>query len=73
MFVEKPLTLVPDESKKLAELAEKQKHILQVGHILRFDPAAQWIRDAIQPGQFGGVNMLRGHFGGFKRRATTAV
>ncbi len=67
VFVEKPLTLVPDESKKLAELAEKQKRILQVGHILRFDPATQWIRDAIQSGQFGRVNMLRGHFGGFKR------
>ena len=67
VFVEKPLTLIPDESKKLAELAEKQKRILQVGHILRFDPATQWIRDAIQSGQFGRVNMLRGHFGGFKR------
>src|SRR5439155_3260285 len=61
------LTLIPDESKKLAELAEKQKRILQVGHILRFDPATQWIRDAIQSGQFGKVNMLRGHFRGFKR------
>jgi len=67
VFVEKPLTLVPAESKQLAELAEKQKRILQVGHIFRFDPATQWIRDAIQSGKFGRVNMLRGHFGGFKR------
>ncbi|HEY4983456.1 MAG TPA: Gfo/Idh/MocA family oxidoreductase [Verrucomicrobiae bacterium] len=67
VFVEKPLTLANDESKKLAELAEKHKRILQVGHILRFDPATLWIRDAIQSGQFGRVNMLRGHFGGFKR------
>ena len=67
VFVEKPLTLANDESKQLAELAEKHKRILQVGHILRFDPATLWIRDAIQSGQFGRVNMLRGHFGGFKR------
>jgi UDP-N-acetylglucosamine 3-dehydrogenase len=67
VFVEKPLTLANDESKQLAELADKLKRILQVGHILRFDPATLWLRDAIQNGEFGKVNMLRGHFGGFKR------
>jgi UDP-2-acetamido-3-amino-2,3-dideoxy-glucuronate N-acetyltransferase len=67
VFVEKPLTLANEESKALAELADKQKRILQVGHILRFDPATLWLRDAVQSGQFGRVNMIRGHFGGFKR------
>ena len=61
------MTLDNDESKQLAELADKAKRILQVGHILRFDPATLWLRDAVQTGQFGRVNMLRGHFGGFKR------
>lgn len=67
VFVEKPLTLVPDESKQLAELADAKKRLLQVGHIFRFDTATQWLRDAIQSGKFGRVNVLRGHFGGFKR------
>jgi UDP-2-acetamido-3-amino-2,3-dideoxy-glucuronate N-acetyltransferase len=67
VFVEKPLTLANEESKALAELAAKHKRILQVGHILRFDPATLWLRDAIQNGEFGKVNMIRGHFGGFKR------
>jgi UDP-2-acetamido-3-amino-2,3-dideoxy-glucuronate N-acetyltransferase len=67
VFVEKPLTLANEESKQLAELAEKHKRILQVGHILRFDPATLWLRDAVQNGEFGRVNMIRGHFGGFKR------
>lgn len=67
VFVEKPLTLEPGESKQLAELADKNKRLLQVGHIFRFDPATQWIRDAIRAGKFGRVNILRGHFGGFKR------
>lgn len=67
VFVEKPLTLANDEAKALVELAEKQKRILQVGHILRFDPATLWLRDAVQNGDFGRVRMLRGHFGGFKR------
>jgi UDP-2-acetamido-3-amino-2,3-dideoxy-glucuronate N-acetyltransferase len=67
VFVEKPLTLSNDESRQLAELADKTKRILQVGHILRFDPATLWLRDSIQNGDFGQVNMIRGHFGGFKR------
>lgn len=67
VFVEKPLTLEDAESKALAELAERKGRILQVGHILRFDPATLWLRDAIHSGEFGHVNMVRGHFGGFKR------
>ena len=67
VFVEKPITLSSNEARQLAELADKKQRILQVGHILRFDPASQWLRDAVRSGQFGRVNMIRGHFGGFKR------
>jgi predicted dehydrogenase len=67
VFVEKPLALSSEESKTLAELAARKGRILQVGHILRFDPATLWLRDAVQSGEFGRVNMIRGHFGGFKR------
>jgi predicted dehydrogenase len=67
VFVEKPLTLADEEARQLAELAAKRQRILQVGHILRFDPASLWLRDAIQNGEFGRVNMIRGHFGGYKR------
>ena len=67
VFAEKPLTLKNEEAKALAELAARKGRILQVGHILRFDPATLWLRDAIQNGEFGKVNMMRGHFGGFKR------
>ena len=67
VFVEKPLTLVPDESKQLAELAAKTGRLVQVGHIFRFDPATEWLREQVQAGAFGNVRILRGHFGGFKR------
>ena len=67
VFVENPLTLADAESKTLAELADRTGRILQVGHILRFDPATIWLRDAIQAGEFGKVHMIKGHFGGFKR------
>jgi UDP-N-acetylglucosamine 3-dehydrogenase len=67
VFVEKPITLVSQEARELAELADKLGRILQVGHIFRFDPASQWLRDAIQDGGFGRVQMMRSNFSGFKR------
>lgn len=67
VFVEKPITLVSAEARQLTELAEKNGCILQVGHIFRFDPASQWLRDAIQAGTFGRINILRSNFSGFKR------
>jgi UDP-2-acetamido-3-amino-2,3-dideoxy-glucuronate N-acetyltransferase len=67
VFVEKPITLVSEEARELAELAEKKKRILQVGHIFRFDPASKWLCEAIQAGQFGQVQILRSNFSGFKR------
>lgn len=67
VFVEKPITLVSPEARQLAELAERHKRILQVGHIFRYDTASQWLRDAIQDGQFGRVQILRSNFSGFKR------
>jgi len=67
VFVEKPITLVSEEARQLAELAEKLGRILQVGHIFRFDPASQWLREAIHDGSFGRVQMLRSNFSGFKR------
>ena len=67
VFVEKPITLISDEARQLTELAEKNQRILQVGHIFRFDPASLWLREAIQAGQFGRVQILRSNFSGFKR------
>lgn len=67
VFVEKPLALSNGNSRQLAEIAARHERILQVGHIFRFDPATHWLRESIQSGRFGRVNMLRGYFGGFKR------
>jgi predicted dehydrogenase len=67
VFVEKPITLVSAEARRLAELADAKRRILQTGHIFRFDPATLWLREAIQSGEFGRVHILRSNFSGFKR------
>lgn len=67
VLVEKPLTTTAAEARTLAELAAARRRILQVGHIFRYDPASQWLRDAVARGAFGRVKLLRGNFSGFKR------
>jgi UDP-2-acetamido-3-amino-2,3-dideoxy-glucuronate N-acetyltransferase len=67
VFVEKPIALDSEEARKLAELAEKNQRILQVGHIFRFDPASHWLKNAVDAGQFGRLRILRGNMSGFKR------
>jgi UDP-N-acetylglucosamine 3-dehydrogenase len=67
VFVEKPITLHSKDARALADLAEEHKRILQVGHIFRYDPASQWLRDAIAEKKFGRLKILRGDFSGFKR------
>jgi UDP-N-acetylglucosamine 3-dehydrogenase len=59
VFVEKPMSLVSAEAKKLTKLAERAGLILQVGHIFRFDPASLWLRDAIAKGVFGRIKIMR--------------
>jgi UDP-2-acetamido-3-amino-2,3-dideoxy-glucuronate N-acetyltransferase len=74
VFVEKPISLVSAEAKKLTKLAERAGLILQVGHIFRFDPASLWLRDAIAQGRFGQIKILRAKFTGLKRpRSDTGV
>ena len=67
VFVEKPITVKSEEAGILTQIAERNKRILQVGHIFRFDPASQWIREAVKQGKFGRIKILRGNFSGFKR------
>lgn len=55
VFVEKPLALNPAEGKELAELAQKQDRILMVGHILRYHPAIEKIKELLDSGALGRV------------------
>jgi len=74
VFVEKPITSESADAKELIELANSSGLVLQVGHILRFDPASVWMRDVIAQGRFGEIKMLRANFSGFKRpRQDTGV
>ncbi|HEX9653678.1 MAG TPA: Gfo/Idh/MocA family oxidoreductase, partial [bacterium] len=55
VFVEKPLALKPEQGEELAKLAQDTHRILMVGHILRYHPAIEKIKDIIDSGKLGRV------------------
>lgn len=60
LFVEKPLTLSPAESRVLAELATQRKRVCQVGFHNRFIGTFQEARRLIRAGALGAVSRIEG-------------
>lgn len=58
VFVEKPMTLSAAEAEELANLAAAEKKILMVGHLLLYQPAIQWIKEALGSGLIGELTSL---------------
>ncbi len=55
VFVEKPLALTYEQGAELVRIAEQNKRILMVGHVLEYHPAIQSIQHLIQSGELGKV------------------
>ncbi len=53
VLVEKPLASSVDEAKELVAAAERNQRTLQVGHIERFNPALQMMRQKVANGVIG--------------------
>jgi UDP-N-acetylglucosamine 3-dehydrogenase len=66
-FVEKPLTLTVAEGRALADVVRSTTRVLQVGHIFRFHPVTQLLRERMKSGSVGAVRYCTGRFAGFKR------
>lgn len=58
VFVEKPLTLDPDEARLLQQTAVVKGRILMVGHLLLYQPAIQFIKKFIDDGGLGEIYTL---------------
>lgn len=55
VLVEKPIAVTVEEAGGLVRTAEETRRILMVGHIERFNPAVQALRDEIAAGTLGDV------------------
>jgi len=69
-FVEKPLAPSVAEGRALAEIQRGAGRVLQVGHIFRFHPVTEVIRQQLASGKLGPVRYCTGRFAGFKRPRT---
>jgi predicted dehydrogenase len=67
VFVEKPLTLVADDARRLAAAVEESDRVLQVGYYFRHRPLTWYARERIGRGEIGELRYLSGNFSGFKR------
>jgi UDP-N-acetylglucosamine 3-dehydrogenase len=69
-FVEKPLALTVAEGHALVEAQQVTGRILQVGHIFRFHPVTEALREWLAGDAAGPVRYCTGRFAGFKRPRT---
>ncbi len=58
VFIEKPMTLNSEGAKDLVEIANKKNTILMVGHLFRYHPAVKDLKNRIDLGEFGKINMI---------------
>jgi predicted dehydrogenase len=58
VLCEKPLALRYEAAKRVAELADAQRRILMVGHILEYHPAILKLRELIAAGDLGRVRYI---------------
>jgi len=58
VFIEKPMTLDPAEAEALVKLGQEYDKIVMCGHLLLYQPAIAYIKDALERGDIGKVYTL---------------
>jgi UDP-2-acetamido-3-amino-2,3-dideoxy-glucuronate N-acetyltransferase len=58
VYVEKPLAMHAGDGRKLVALAEEQRKILMVGHILQYHPAILQLKQLIRDGELGQLQYI---------------
>jgi len=58
LLIEKPIAAKIEDAQEIIAAAHEKKVILQVGHIERFNPAVQKLKEIIQEGKLGEVSSI---------------
>jgi len=58
VFVEKPLALTTQEGEELLRIAEENRRILMVGHILQYHPAVRELKKILEDGLLGEIEYI---------------
>lgn len=58
VLIEKPMTLKSKDAEELVEIANENKRILMVGHLLMYQPAIEFIKEYLKNGSLGEIYSL---------------
>lgn len=58
VFVEKPMTLKPEESLELLRLSEAKGVVCMVGHLLEYHPCVEFMKDFMASGELGDLRYV---------------
>jgi predicted dehydrogenase len=58
VFVEKPLALDVESALRVERAALREHRIVQVGHLLRYHPAVEWLDTALRDGELGDLRYI---------------
>lgn len=61
VLVEKPIALTVADAKRAVAAAEANKRIFMVGHVLRFHPAFEKLKQLIDSGELGEIKYIHSH------------
>ncbi len=61
VLVEKPIALTVPDAQRAVAAAEANKRIFMVGHVLRFHPAFEKLKELIDSGELGEVKYIHSH------------
>jgi predicted dehydrogenase len=59
LLIEKPIALTETEAQEIIERAELLDRKLMIGHVVRFDPAVQALKERLQAGELGRIFQIR--------------
>ena len=58
VLIEKPIAATLEEGKRLIEKAKSVKKQLMIGHVVRFDPALQALKQKLNAGELGRIYQI---------------
>lgn len=61
VLVEKPIALTVPDAKRAVAAAKANKRVFMVGHVLRFHPAFEKLKELIDTGELGQVRYIHSH------------
>ena len=58
VYIEKPLVLKTDDAEELIRIADENKQILMVGHLLEYHPVVNKLKEMIDAGELGDIHYI---------------